>query len=264
MKLLEGKKPETEKEIILSCLMAEELEKSVGDTVTLVAEGMQREFTVSGIYQDVTSGGRTAKTVCGFEEEEAEQYTFQVMAAKEKGNRQQKEQINRQAESWTKQLGTGYSIENMEEFLNQTLGGVTSQIAKGATASFFIGICLTVLIILLFLKLRMARENSTLAVKRAMGIPFAAIRKQEIYPILLAGGMGTVTGVLLAEWLGDDLVSLFLGMLGIGLKRVEFTTGFGWPRLGIPAVLLLTPVIVTCFACRQIKRIDVASHCNEE
>lgn len=261
LQLLEGKKPETEKEISLSCLMAEELEKSVGDTVLLLSEGTQREFTVSGIYQDVTSGGRTAKAVRNFAGEEAEQYTFQVMVGKE--NRQQAEKLNEQMASWREQLGNGYSIENMEEFLDQTLGGVTSQIAKGAAAAFLIGICLTVLIVLLFLKLRMARENSTLAVKRAMGIPFASIRKQELYPVLLAGGAGTVIGILLAEWLGDNLVSLFLGMMGIGLKRIQFAGGFGWQLPAISIVLLLTLTLVTCLVSREIKTIDVAGSCNE-
>lgn len=261
LKLLEGKKPETEKEISLSCLMAEELEKNVGDTVILLTEGIRQEFTVSGIYQDVTSGGRTAKAVCDFAGEEAEQYTFQVMVEKE--NRRQTEKPDEQMESWREQLGNGYSIENMEEFLDQTLGGVTSQIAQGAAAAFLIGICLTVLIVLLFLKLRVARENGTLAVKRAMGIPFAAIRKQELYPVLLAGGAGTITGVLLAELLGDNLVSLFFGILGIGLKRIQFAGGFGWQLPAIPVALLLTLTIVTCLACRGIRTIDVAGSCNE-
>lgn len=204
LKYLTGKKPETEMEIALSSLLADELEKSVGDYVILIAGGKKQEISISGIYQDVTSGGRTAKAVCDFREEPAEQYTFLVTGEKEL------------IERFREQLGGGYSIENMEEFLRQTLGGVTSQIEKGALVAFFIGICLTILIVLLFLKLRMAREIAALAAKRAMGIPFVAMVKQELYPVMLAGGAGIATGVFLAGVFGDDVVSLVLQIMGIG------------------------------------------------
>lgn len=251
LKYLTGKKPETEMEIALSSLLADELEKSVGDCVILIAGGKKQEFSISGIYQDVTSGGRTAKAVCDFGEEPAEQYTFLVTGEKEL------------IERFREQLGGGYSIENMEEFLRQTLGGVTSQIEKGALVAFFIGICLTILIVLLFLKLRMAREIAALAAKRAMGIPFVAMVKQELYPVMLAGGAGIATGVFLAGVFGDDVVSLVLQIMGIGLKRIEFAETSVLRHLGVPLVLLAVLTIVTYISCRQIKRIDIVSNCNE-
>ncbi|MGN0394498.1 MAG: ABC transporter permease, partial [Coprococcus sp.] len=124
LRYLEGSRPAEDMEIALSCMMAEELEKSVGDTLILNTCGRKQEFTISGIYQDVTSGGRTAKAVCDFADIAAEQYTFQITIKQDCGL----------IDEWRNTLGNGYSVENMEEFVDQTLGGVTMQIKRGAVA----------------------------------------------------------------------------------------------------------------------------------
>ena len=109
----------------------------------------------------------------------------------------------------------------------------------------------------------MAREAATLSVKRAMGISLGAMVRQELYPLLIAGGLGTLCGLLLAECLGDDLISLLFGALGIGLKRITFAPPCVLWQLGIPAVLVITLTTVCCLALRALRQIKVAEHCNE-
>ena len=256
LQYLSGRSPETGAEIALSCLMAEELEKAQDDTVTLLIDGEAREFSICGIYQDVTSGGRTAKTVCAFPEQPAEKYTYQVTTAPG---------VDRASaiKNWRDQLGSGFSVENMEEFLQQTLGGVTSQIQQASYLVFVVGMGLTVLITVLFLKLRIAREAPALAAKKAMGIPFSAIRLQELYPILLAGGMGSIGGLLLAGLFGDDLISCLFGTLGLGLKKIVFTQPAVWQHTTILMALLATLTGVTCCVCQQIKKLDSVSQLNK-
>lgn len=263
LEYLTGNRPEKENEIVLSVLIAEELEKSVGDTVTLTADGKEMKFTVSGIYQDVTSGGRTAKAVYDFADVPAEQYTFFVTISRDSAIFDDSMGSGDLVLKWRTQLGNGYSIENMDEFIYQTLGGVTMQIKRGAVTAFFIGICLTVLIILLFLKLRIAKENAALASKRAIGIPFVSIIKQELYPVLIAGGIGAVSGVIFAEVFGDGIVSLLLEMMGIGLKRIKFAEACVLQSMCVPMILLMTLAIVTVIAGMQIKRIDLTGSFNE-
>lgn len=146
LKYLEGGHPKTETQIALSCLMAEELDKTVGSNMIIAADGKAQCFTVSGIYQDVTSGGRTAKAVCTFPDAPAEKYIYRITVSSSAPEHF--------AADLRRQLGGGYSVENMEEFLRQTLGGVTSQVRQAGIAVLFIGICLTALITALFLKLR--------------------------------------------------------------------------------------------------------------
>ena len=39
------------------------MNKKVGDVITLVIDGMEKDFSVSGFYSDITNGGKTAKAV---------------------------------------------------------------------------------------------------------------------------------------------------------------------------------------------------------
>ncbi|MGN0459678.1 MAG: FtsX-like permease family protein [Ruminococcus sp.] len=256
LKYLDGEKPETETEIALSCLVADDLEKSKGDTVILIINGEQQEFTVCGIYQDVTSGGKTAKTVCSFPGEQAEKYTYYINIS-QSGDSQQLVNILRA------KLTGGYSIENMEEFVGQTLGGVSSQVKESAYAVFFIGIALTILIVTLFMKLRIARQGGTLAAKRSMGIPFTAICRQELYPVLIAGGLGTLAGTVLAELFGDNMISVLFEMLGVGLKKLEFAGVSFLQYFVIPVLLLAVLTAVTCVICRRIRKIKIESYFND-
>lgn len=255
LKYLDGEHPKAETQIALSCLMAEELDKTVGSNMIIVADGEAQRFTVSGIYQDVTSGGRTAKTVCTFPDAPAEKYSYRITVSSSAPDSF--------AADLRKQLGGGYSVENMEEFLRQTLGGVTAQVRQAGIAVLFIGICLTALITALFLKLRLAREASALVTKKAMGIPFAAICRQELYPILMAGGFGALCGTALAELFGDKLISGLFGLLGMGLKKIVFVRAQAWQYLAVPAVLLAALRVVTLGICPQIRRLDMAEHINE-
>lgn len=255
LKYLDGENPKTERQIALSYLMAQELDKVVGSTLEIVAGGEVWAFTVSGIYQDVTSGGRTAKTVCTFPEEAAEKYSYEITLSASAPDHF--------AADLRGQLGGGYSVENMEEFLRQTLGGVTTQVWQASFVVLIIGICLTVLITALFLKLRFAREGAALAAKKAMGVPFTAVRAQELIPILIAGGFGTVCGTLFAELFGDKLISGLFGMLGMGLKKIVFVGAPMWQYLAVSAILLTTIGIVTVGICTQIRKLDVAGYINE-
>lgn len=255
LKYLDGESPKAETEIALSCLVADDLGKSKGDTVILIINSERREFSVCGLYQDVTSGGKTAKTACSFPKEPAEKYTYYINVS-QSGNSQQL------VDSLRAKLNSGYSIENMEEFVGQTLGGVSSQVKQSAYAVFFIGITLTILIVTLFMKLRIARQGGTLAAKMTMGIPFTAICRQELYPVLIAGGLGTFAGAVLAELFGDNMISALFEMLGVGLKQLEFAGVSFVQYLVIPVLLLAVLTAITCVICRSIRKIDIQSYFN--
>lgn len=251
-----GKEPVQETELALSVLMAEELGKEEGDTITIVRNGKAQEFSISGVYQDVTSGGRTAKAVCDFPDMEAEQYAFLVhygkMAEREK-----------QIVIWREQLGSGCVVENMEEFIGQTLGGVTTQLRQASNAAFVIGICLIAMIILLFMQFRIVREGRTLATKKAIGISFLDIRRQELYPVLLAGALGVVMGMILTGTVGDKAISVIFAMTGLGLKQIKFAAMPLYMYVFIPFLLLAMLTFVTEISLRKIRTMPVTEYFSE-
>src|SRR5699024_10825329 len=71
LEYVHGKEPAMEDDLALSYLNAKEMDKKVGDTLELIVDGEKRTMTISGIYQDVTNGGRTAKANLSSEKDDA-------------------------------------------------------------------------------------------------------------------------------------------------------------------------------------------------
>src|SRR5699024_7482485 len=67
-----------EDDLALSYLNAKEMDKKVRDTLELIVDGEKRTMTISGIYQDVTNGGRTAKANLPSEKDNALRYELSV------------------------------------------------------------------------------------------------------------------------------------------------------------------------------------------
>lgn len=255
LQYLAGRSPQTKDEIALSCLNADELGKAVGDELEIIENGVAERFLICGIYQDVTSGGRTARTTYDFSDVEAEKYAFTIDLG-ERFKTAQKPQ------EWSVLLGNGYSIEYMEEFARQTIGGVTAQVQMAATAAFCIGAGLIILITALFMQLRMVSEAGFFAIKRAIGIPYRSICLQELYPVLGASGIGIVVGTVLSVIFGDDLISLLFAVLGLGIQKIEFTSLPVATGLLIMLAMVLIPAAVTVLLCRRIKKISLIGELN--
>ena len=173
LKYISGNSPDGENEIAISYLNANEMEKSTGDKIVLFYNEKEKEVVISGIYQDVTSGGYTAKSKYDFSEMASENYSFSV-------NLKDNIEIPKVADYWSEIIGPGVTIGPMEEFLNQTLGGVVNQLRNIVFIIILLGSCLVMLITFLFLKLRLAKDLSEIAILKAIGFSERDIKKQYL------------------------------------------------------------------------------------
>lgn len=256
LKYLAGKAPAGENEIALSKLNADEVGKSAGDWIIIRFNDIQKDFIVSGIYQDVTSGGYTAKAAFSFSEVAAEKYQFTVnlVDGVDEGVK---------ASEWTGMIGRGYDIEPMEEFINQTLGGVVRQVEVAAAAVVVIGILLAALIVVLFMKLRLAKDVAQIAAMKAIGFTNSDVRRQYLYKIGMVSMAGIVLGTFISNILGESIVSIVLSMMGLGISRITFIINPWITLVIIPMVLLTVAVGMTWISSRQVQEYNIISLINE-
>jgi putative ABC transport system permease protein len=256
LQYLSGEVPSGENEIAISYLNANELNKQIGDTITLLSEQKEINFIISGIYQDVTSGGYTAKANNSFTKLAANKYSFSV-------NLNENISVEEKAEEWTDILGAGVSVDPMEEFINQTLGGVANQLRRMVFAVVIIGACLVMLITVLFLKLRLAKDLSEIAVLKAIGFAEADIRKQYMIKIGCVSAVGLLTGIIVTNALGEKIVNAALSAAGIGVKQVDLITNPVIQFILCPLLLMLLILLVTRIVMRTIKKYNIISVINE-
>lgn len=256
LKYLTGKAPQADNEIALSYLNAVKIGKAAGETMLLFFDGREQEFVISGIYQDVTSGGYTAKSKYDFSELRAEKYSFSV-------NLDKGVQVEKKAEEWSDQIGVGITVMPMKEYTSQTLGGVVKQLKIIVMATAFVGAFLAMLITVLFLKLRLAKDSSEIAALKAVGFSNKDIKKQYLIKIGCVSLTGILTGILLTDFLGDKIVGAALSMAGIGIKQIALITNPVIEYILCPVVLLLLILSVTWAVVRDIKKYNIISMINE-
>jgi putative ABC transport system permease protein len=205
-------------QIALSALNAEKFQAAVGDELTIReggAEGATGTVVVSGVYQDVTSGGHTAK-LSGEVTAGAAGYVVYAdtregvdpaAVATEYGERH-----------------PGAVVIPMEEYVRQTLSYVTGAFRSAAVLACVFGIGVAVVITGLFLELRLARERTRMGLLSAIGFSTREIIAQIRVKTLVAVGLGTVLGLAFAATAGESLVGLLISLAGLGIADLSFIT----------------------------------------
>lgn len=202
----EGRAPSKSNEMALSELNATELGKKVGDTLLLTYGGIEREYTVSGIYQDVTYGGKTAKASIDFSDDDVEVYVFYV-------NLKDNTDITTEVRELRNAL-PGVKVTPVQSFVSQTMGGVASGLTLLRNVAIVMSLMLVILITSMVLRLMIAQEHHEIALKKALGFSNMDIRMQLGYRILAVQLLAIVTGTVLANDLGEDILGLMLSSLG--------------------------------------------------
>ncbi|MFW6299096.1 MAG: FtsX-like permease family protein [Bacillota bacterium] len=256
LQYLEGNAPSSDNEIALSYLNMNETMKAPGDTIALTYDDEEVEFLVSGIYQDVTSGGFTAKATHLFPALESHKYAFSV-------NLVEGVDVVDKSDEWSALMGSGVSVDPMDAFIDQTLGGVVDQLMAIVSLIVIIGAALVVLITVLFLKLRLVKDYSQIAVLKAIGFSENDLKKQYLIKIGTVTVSGLLLGVLLAGILGEHIVNFVLGFSGLGIRNVALIVNPFTQYALIPTLLLGLVLMATWVVLKTMKHTTIIAIINE-
>lgn len=253
---LDGKEPLKKNEIAVSKLNADEMGKKAGDSTVLRFNGVKKDFIISGIYQDVTSGGLTAKSVNSFKGVDTEKYQFII-------NLDDGVDVKEKASQWSNKVGTGYDIQPMEELIDQTLGVVSRQVQVATTVVMVIGILMIAFIIVLFMKLRLAKDVSQIAVIKAIGFTNSDVREQYLYKMSIVSIAGIFTGTIVSNMIGEKIISLAFTIMGLGISKLTFIINPWITFLILPLILLAVAAVMTWISTRNIREYNIISLINE-
>ena len=250
-----GKAPESESELALSYLCAQELGLSVGDALLLSADEALREYTVCGIYSDITNGGKTAKAA-SLPGDALPTWSVFYASLKPEVSREQ------WLDAWTQRLsdrGVSARTVDIQEYVADTYAQTIRKIRMAAWAAVLAAAVVMFVVVVLFTRLLVAQERSDLSLRKALGMTGREIKRLyfiRYLPVLLAG---VLAGMLSGNLLGERLAGMFLKTLGAAGLRflVNYRAVCGW----IP---VLTGICVCCavlLGLTQIKHIRAYECC---
>lgn len=203
----EGRMPVSDSEIALSAINAEELEKQVGQSVTILLPEGEKMLTVSGIYSDITNGGKTAKAVFTADSTET---AWTVICASLYNPGADLPALMRD----TKAQFPFAKVSGIDEYVAQTFGQTLRSVQTASRVAIVIAAAVIFLITLLFMKLLVAKDRYSIAVMRAIGFHNSDIRSQYLWRAVVVLALGILIGTVLAGTMGETLAGLVIASLG--------------------------------------------------
>ncbi len=246
---LAGAAPGNDREIALSYLNARDMDKEVGDTVRLLVGGEATPMRVSGIYQDVTNGGRTAKASMPFGRENALWYTVGVDLASP-------DLVDAKVAEYSQAFHPA-RVTDLEGYVAQTLGNTISQLGVVTLVAVAAGIAVAVLITALFLKMLVVKDVSRIAIMKSLGFSLRHIRIQYLTTALVLLTVGIAAGTVVSNTLGQGLVGALWSFMGAA--RIRFVVDPLRAYVLLPLLLALAVGITTFASISRIKETNIAA-----
>jgi len=253
LEYVQGGAPRDDNEIALSVLNAREMGKRVGDTIRLLAGGEVRTMVISGIYQDIANGGRTAKARLPHDPDAALWYTISLDL---------KPGVDPQAKiaEYERAFGPAKATD-LPGYIRQTLGQTIAQLRSLAMLAFAVAIFLSMLMTALFLNLLTARDRSHTAIMRAIGFQHRHIRTQYVAMALAVLAAGIAAGTILANTAGQSLAGAVWSLLGA--SDIRFVIEPVQAYVVCPAILMLAVSAAAWIGAESARKVNIAEMIKE-
>ena len=251
----EGGSPKEKNEIALSYLCADELGLSVGDVLLLSINENMQEYTVCGIYSDITNGGKTAKAAY-FHDDGPLMWSVFYVSLKDGAVKDQ--WLAEYAEILS---GSGISAKavDIQEYVADTYGQTIREIRMAAWVATHAAALVMFVVVVLFTRLIVAKDRLDISLRKAIGFTGRDIKGLYLLgylPVLLAG---ILVGILSGNLLGEKLAGVLLKTLGATGFRflIDYKTVCGW----IPAIAAITVFCAILLGLLEIKNIRAYECC---
>jgi len=242
-----GRSPRRENEIALSLMNADSLGTEVGDTITVVIDGDPRDLTVSGIYPDVTNGGKTAKAI--FSDRSAE-VMWSVVAVEFVDPSLVDTAVNEYAGRFA-----FAKVSGIREFIRQTYGTTIDGIRRISSIAVGVALAICLLVSLLFVNLLVAGDRYSIAVLKAVGFTTADIRSQYTIGAVLIAVSGVVLGTILANTVGEALAGLVIA--SFGASSFDFAVDVAFTVLIGPLSIVVVTLAGAYLATAKVTTVSI-------
>ena len=232
---------------------ANEMGKKVDDVILLMVEGQEKTFTVSGIYSDITNGGKTAKAV--FSNTSADTM-WSVISAE----LSDESLIDATIAEYAGRFDFA-KVSNIDEYIVQTYGGTIRSIGKASYAAIVIALTITLLITLLFMRMLVAKDRYEIAVMKAFGFTNSDIKAQYVARSVFVLIVGILLGTFLANTLGEALTGRVVA--SFGASSFDFVVNPLAAYLISPLLMVFSVLMATFFGTLEAAQIKIFENIKE-
>ena len=242
MKYLSGHGPTTNDEVSLSYSQAQITGAKEGSTVTVQTADGKKDLTVTGVYQDITNNGKTAKATF----DDGAPALWQIIYA----NFRSSDQASAVARD-LRQEYPGVQAIGMNQYASQFFGATGSQVRLITTMACVIALGLSFLITVLFTVLIVSRERPQICVLMALGSTRRDIAGQYLIRFGVLALTGVALGLLAAFTLGSSTIGALMATRGA--PDLELLPNPWLVGLALPGALLATVAGAVALALTRLR-----------
>jgi putative ABC transport system permease protein len=241
--------PKNENEIALSDANSNEMKKKTGDTLILLVNGKKKTMTVSGVYQDVTNGGKTAKARLPYNQDRVLWYVLSL-DLKDDGSK-----ISDKIAEYSQTFAPA-KVTDLQGYLYQTLGGTIHQLKLVTVLALVVALLVTILITTLFLKMLVAKDNGDIAILKSLGFSISSIQFKYVTMSLIVLGVGVLIGTVLSNTAGQLMISLIMAYFGA--SHIVFVIDPLKSYVLCPLLLAATIICTAIISIQSIKESSIS------
>ena len=246
---MEGRGPESESELAVSYLTSTQLNKKVGDQIVIVLNKRQYTFTICGIYQDITNGGKSAKSMIHPKDADASRGVINIDLVE---GADSSEKVSIFGKSFP-----GGKITDIHDYVSQSMGDFISQLRGITVLTMGIALLIIIFAVTVFLKLLIIRNKEDIAVMKGIGFKNLDIRIQYGVRIVLSLLIGIVVGAILVKLAGQPLVGQVTASMGAA--EIVFITNVFYAYVLCPLFMFAAAIVTVIVASKDLKRIKIVA-----
>lgn len=261
VKYNEGHAPTAKNEIALSNLNATDLAINTGDTISLIVDDELSDYTVCGIYSDITNGGKTAKIV-SFDKEKMKNYSDKIMwsiiyVSLVPDTSCEAVTLEYQRKFTDDEVSA--KVVDIQKYVDGTYGQTIGQIKSVTVVSVLCSCVVIFIVIVLFVRLLIWQERGEISLKKAFGLTAGEIQKSY----LLKASAYVITGMLIGELLGTIGGQLVAGLAleGLGASGFSFVLNPFWVFGVIPVSVLCISIAAATIGLLEVRSVSAYECC---
>lgn len=190
-----GHVPDEDGEVAVSYLLSEELGLYPGDEIFVQRDGEYKKYTISGVYSDITNGGKTAKMFAK-QPMPAEEVMWRIAYVVLKNTADQQQFVDRYS-------SLGIQVTDMEAQIQGTYGPTIQQVGQVAGLVKIVAALILLVVVTMFVRMTIAARRNSFSIKKAMGFQSQELQREfwkSCIPATLAGLLlGTLCGCIFGE-----------------------------------------------------------------
>ena len=249
IKPINGKLAEFDNEVVITKIVADELEKGIGDKMTVANNGKKADYTIVGIVQSTAQSGRIFyMTLEGAKKIGIKPYLSNIyLGDKDKADDIAKALNDGMGDRLFAKSSERTSVYDSTEELVNVFLMLIIVIVVGVSAVFLL------VAVSLICKVTFLRERTDIGIFKATGFTTGNLRTQFSVRFLIIGVLGCLIGTVITIFATNPLLSMLMSIVGM----TDFMHSLTVIEVIIPALVICA--CFTGFSYMSSKRIKSVS-----